>query len=58
MTDDRHIHRRPDGSIDTGHYMALGRQARAEQARYMIQTGLGQEPRHRERRRPRPVLLL
>lgn len=29
------IRRRPDGSIDTGHYMARGRVARAEQARDM-----------------------
>jgi len=27
------IKRRPDGSIDTTHYMAIGRQARADQAR-------------------------
>ncbi|MEM9248063.1 MAG: hypothetical protein AAGB05_05110 [Pseudomonadota bacterium] len=27
------ILRRPDGSIDTGHYMARGRRLRAEQAR-------------------------
>ena len=27
------IKRRPDGSIDTAHYMIIGRQARADQAR-------------------------
>ena len=27
------IKRRPDGSIDTGHYMKIGRQERANQAR-------------------------
>jgi hypothetical protein len=26
------IKRRPDGSIDTAHYMAIGRQERADQA--------------------------
>ncbi len=26
---------RPDGSIDTAHYMAIGRQRRAEQAQLM-----------------------
>lgn len=29
---DTEIRRRPDGSIDTGHYMAHGRVARARQA--------------------------
>ena len=27
------IKRRPDGSIDTAHYMIIGRQARADQVR-------------------------
>jgi hypothetical protein len=29
------IKRRPDGSIDTAHYMKTGRQERAEQARLL-----------------------
>lgn len=30
------IRRRPDGSIDTDHYIALGHLARAEQARALL----------------------
>ena len=30
MTDTPEIHRRPDGSIDTKHYMQIGRQRRSE----------------------------
>ena len=48
---DTHIFRRPDGSIDTSHYIARGRLARAEQARRLF-TGLAPErPRPRKARR-------
>ena len=30
------IKRRPDGSIDTAYYMAIGRQRRAEQAHTLV----------------------
>lgn len=43
-----HIRRRPDGSIDMAHYLALGRQARAEQARALL------FPRPRAIRPPEP----
>ena len=33
MTDTAEIRRRPDGSIDTAHYLARGRSCRAEAAR-------------------------
>ena len=38
------IKRRPDGSIDTAHYMEIGRQERADQARILAQAAL---PRRR-----------
>ena len=34
------IKHRPDGSIDTAHYINLGRRARAAQARSLVQTAL------------------
>mgnify|MGYP007059425149 FL=1 len=39
MTDTANIRRRPDGSIDTAHYMARGRIQRARQARQMAGRG-------------------
>lgn len=36
-TADTPIRRRPDGSIDTAHYMARGREARADEARRLWQ---------------------
>jgi hypothetical protein len=36
MTREDSLRRRPDGSIDTAHYMALGRRHRAEKARSLI----------------------
>ena len=30
------VHRRPDGSIDTGHYMARARRMRSEAARGLL----------------------
>ena len=34
------IKRRPDGSIDTAHYMKIGRQARADQARILAKAAM------------------
>ena len=34
------IKRRPDGSIDTAHYINIGRQERADQARALAKTGM------------------
>ncbi len=33
------IRRRPDGSIDTEHYLAKGRRARSEQAHRLLKPG-------------------
>ena len=46
MTTD--IKYRPDGSIDTAHYMEIGRQMRAEQAMGML---TGKTPEARPRRK-------
>lgn len=34
------IKRRPDGSIDTGHYMMICRQKRSEQAQKLVKSAL------------------
>jgi hypothetical protein len=34
------IKRRPDGSIDTAHYMKIGRQERADQARALAKMAI------------------
>ena len=34
------IKRRPDGSIDTAHYMEIGRQERADQARTLAKMAI------------------
>ena len=34
------IKRRPDGSIDTAHYMKIGRQKRADQARTLTRMAI------------------
>jgi hypothetical protein len=38
--DPKDIKRRPDGSIDTAHYMKIGRQMRAEQAHKLIKSAV------------------
>jgi hypothetical protein len=38
--DSKDIRRRPDGSIDTAHYMKIGRQMRAEQAYKMVNSAV------------------
>jgi hypothetical protein len=38
--DPKDIKRRPDGSIDTVHYMKIGRQMRAEQAFKMVNSAV------------------
>ena len=38
--DSKDIKRRPDGSIDTAHYMKIGRQMRAEQAYKMVNSAV------------------
>ncbi len=42
MTEPQDIRRRPDGSIDTGFYMARGRRLRSEAAHDMAGSALGQ----------------
>lgn len=44
MTQKNDIRLRPDGSIDTGHYMAIGRRMRSERAHEMAR-GIAPAPR-------------
>ncbi len=39
MTTETQIRRRPDGSIDTAHYMAKGRTCRSDAAHRVVATG-------------------
>lgn len=47
------IKTRPDGSIDTAHYMKIGRQMRSDQAMTLL-TG-GPRTEERPRRKPRAL---
>jgi len=37
------IKRRPDGSIDTAHYIKIGRQERADQARALAKSAMSKQ---------------
>jgi len=50
MTRDTTIRYRPDGSIDTDHYIRVGRRLRSERAHDLL--GGGAHPEERAHRRP------